>query len=231
MEVEDLLQEYSPTQIEDMFEAACPMFKPPRKNFSGIYREVHELANNFIAVALKEKLSHLEIATEEETPGLRGRVDIRVSSKSGKLDIVELKNKVAVIELKTGSLKLIQPAIYAYKEKIDVLLVGLQTREMQIVTPEVGEALIQKVADYLGKKESLRQKNLPIFGDCEKCSAFECGYAKGEELNLNEKEDIYEEKVKLLNGNLDAVVGKIAKHIENKLAATGFEKKQSFAKA
>lgn len=219
MQIEELLKKYTPTQIEKLLESACPHYEPAESTFSDVYQILHEVVNNVLAVAIQSQLGHVSISTEQNLSGSNGRLDIRVSIRNGKLNIRNSSTTIAVIELKTGRLKLIQPAIYAYLEGVDVLLVGLRTPEVQVVTPSVAEALLNVVADYVEKKEKLKKEGIAIPGSqsCSRCCNRECGYATGYESTIVARDTIYEEKASLIYQNLDFVVEKVVEHIRSRI--------------
>ncbi|KXB01107.1 hypothetical protein AKJ43_03660, partial [candidate division MSBL1 archaeon SCGC-AAA261D19] len=179
MDIEQLLERYTPTELEKELESACPFFGEAVNTFSSVYLPVHELANNLLAVKLQERLNGIEIATEQQLKGANGLVDIRVSAKNGKLDVRGPRQKVAIIELKTGVFNLVQPAVYAFKEGIDVLLVGLKNSEVQVVSPELAESLLQTVAEHLETKGKLKKEDSHLPSNCKRCANFDCGYAEG----------------------------------------------------
>lgn len=217
MDIEQLLENYTPTGLEKELQSACPFFKEAENTFSSVYLPVHDLANNLLAVKLQHRLNGIKVETEQELEGTNGRVDIRVCASNGKIDVRGSRKRLVTIELKTGAFRLVQPLIYSLKEEADVLIAGLQNAEVQWVPHKLAESLLQTISEHLDTKERLRKEGSYIRGTCKRCANSECGYAQGEGLKLNERTDIYENKMKLLNGNLDTLASKIEEYIREKL--------------
>lgn len=226
MNIEELLENRTPTALEKEFESPCPLFKPAENSFSGVYLLAHELAAQILAVRLQEEFEDMEIETERELSGVNGRMDISISAKGGKLSVLNSHRKIATIEVKTGKLKLIQPAVYSFVEDVDVLLVGLETSEIQVVTPRIAGRLLRMVAAHLEKKRRLGEKLSHIRGStCRRCVNDDCGFAEGEPLRLNEKDNVYEQKVRLLDENLDHLAEKCKEFLRAKIFHEILEKK------
>ena len=164
------------------------------------------------------------MSTEQPLKNINGRLDLKITK--GKIRLKNSGKTLAIVEIKTGGLKLIQPACYALSEQVDVLLVSFKTGEMQIVTPETAEKLLTKIKESLEKKEELKEENIAIpCNTCFKCANEECGYCVGETETEKETEKekfeisskIYQEKIEKICENLDIICNKIIEYLKDKL--------------
>jgi len=216
----ETLSKYTPTELEKIVESPCPFYIPRKRVFSGIYAPAHELATNLLAVKLQQKLKELQlkVSTEQPLKNINGRLDLKITK--GKIRLKNSGKTLAIVEIKTGGLKLVQPACYALSEQVDVLLVSFKTGEMQIVTPETAEKLLTKIKESLEKKEELKEENMAIpCNTCSKCANEECGYCVGEtekeKFEISSK--IYQEKIEKICENLDIICSKIIEYLKDKL--------------
>lgn len=175
-ELRRVLKEFRPSQMDEQLLTACPFYTPDSREFTSAYRIVHDAVKSMILVRLQMRLN--EIAVMSELPLEFGRVDgaagsriaVRGGVSEGDGDII------LFIEVKTGSVKLVQPAVYTLLHRTKTLVVEMKTGDVLVIDVSKAERIVREFIEHLKNKQMLREVGKRIPGmECRYCGA-ECEY-------------------------------------------------------
>jgi|Deesub1362A_J573_1020465.scaffolds.fasta_scaffold00086_128 hypothetical protein len=206
--LKEVLKTYRPSQLDEQLLTACPFYEQDSKELTSAYRLIHEIAKSRILVKLQMRLNEVSIVSE--LPLEFGRVDgaagNRIALKNNNDDII------LFIEIKTGSIKFVQPAIYTLQTKKKTLVAELKTGDVFVVDIELAEVIVEELITHLKEKDILRQLNKKIPGsECRYCGA-ECEFRRKVKANGSPLKSL----PNILN-NIDVIVDKIAAEISKEL--------------
>ena len=136
--------------------------------FTQMYEEAHELAVNAILL----KLRKAGIEAEGEIAIEYGVVDIRVLHHG---------QPVAIVEVKTGKVKLIQSAAYAYITGKPVFVAEMRTGCVTKITPEFAKRVLEYYVGLLKDIKDVRDGPIIPNSACRFCVA-DCEYSNGRNL-------------------------------------------------
>lgn len=201
-DIRELLRKYSPSELDEHFLVACPFYKA-ESEYAPVYKLIHDLATSRVLVRLQLKLNEIAVASEFSLEF--GRVN---GVTGNKITVANGDNFIAFIEVKTGRLKLIQPAIYTYFEGVKTLVADLRMGDVLAIDVKTAERLIKELIRHNSDKEQVRElgKRIPG-GECAYCGS-DC------ELRLNKKRNYNPLKSlpKILE-NIEVVVEKILSEV------------------
>jgi hypothetical protein len=208
LNLKEVLKEFRPSQLDEQLVTACPFYEQDSRDLTSAYRLIHEIAKSRILVKLQMKLG--EISVISELPLEFGRVDgvagNRIALKNNDDDII------LFIEVKTGSIKFVQPAIYTLQTKKKTLVAELKTGDVFTMDVELAETIVEELITHLKEKDILKQLNKKIPGsECRYCGA-NCEFRRKVKANGNPLKSL----PNILN-NIDQVVDKIANEISKEL--------------
>jgi len=199
-EVEELLQKYYPSQLDDELRTTCPFYEQ-RKNFTSAYKEIHDLGKARVLERLQVELEDLCIEGEIELD--YGRVD----GGAKKLMVKNEGRYIALIEVKSGGIKLVQPSIYTYLTGVPTLLAELKTGDVHKIDFETAESVVFELLMHIKDKERLRKAGKKVPGsECMFCRR-ECEYKK--EIKTNDPV----KNLQIVLGNAAPVAVKLANTI------------------
>ncbi|AGK61313.1 hypothetical protein Asulf_01322 [Archaeoglobus sulfaticallidus PM70-1] len=167
-DIEKLLQVCSPSRLDSLVRKICPGYKADRSAPSLLYEEIHNMA----VVMILTRLRAAGIEAEGEIAIEYGVVDIVVKYR-GEI--------IAVVEVKTGKVKLIQSAVYAHITGKPVFIVETKSGRVTKLTPDVATRLVELFIGVLKDIKEVRgDKVIPNPG-CRYCTA-NCSYGNGRNL-------------------------------------------------
>jgi len=110
--IEALLNGYRPSQLDAEVTKVCPLYRESGGKVSLVYSSLHEMARGALLNRLVLRLRGLEIRGEEDCGDGRtdGSVCTPVVNENSVFD--SKGEKPAIIEVKTGQVKLLQAASY-----------------------------------------------------------------------------------------------------------------------
>lgn len=157
----------SPSKIDDILGRACPQVQGSAENVTGIWSTFHTIYNAKIARALKRVFA--KITVEHEIKNGNGRLDIRLVT--GYQNKVEIKKQpIAVIELKTGGLKLYQACEYAIRNKCPVLLIELLSGDVHVIKLSAAHEIMAEAKKEMEDIQQIKEYGATIPGqDCKWC--------------------------------------------------------------
>lgn len=157
----------SPSKIDDILGRACPQVQGSAENVSGIWSTFHTIYNAKIARALKKVFA--KIIVQHEVKDGNGRLDIRlVTGYQNKVEIE--KHPVAVIELKTGGLKLFQACEYAIRNKCPVILIELLSGDVHVIKLSAAYEIMTEAKKEIEDIQQIKEYGATIPGqDCKWC--------------------------------------------------------------
>jgi len=212
-EVRELLEKYRPSQLDEQLLSICPFYKA-QNDVSQAYSLIHDIATSRILEKLQLRLSELSLMSEVSL-GF-GRVDGAVANR---IALMKNGDLIAFIEVKTGRIKLLQPAIYTYLERVKTLIAELKTGEVLVVDFESAKRLVKEFIEHIKDKERLRMLGKKIPGkDCKYCIR-NCEFRLKEGKNCNPLKHL----PRVLD-NVDVVVEKILKEVVKEIEeSAGYE--------
>lgn len=209
-----------PSKIDENAEVSCPFFVRGEKIFSSVYGKQHAQATAYLTVKLQERFDNLII--EGEVPlssGVRGFLDIRFVLKNSRI-LVEGGNKVlCALEIKTGAVKICQPAYYASVEGVPVLLVETRTGDVFIISPESGKEYLEIIKDLFDAKSALETRGVycPSRDNCRFCANQSCEHlGKGYSPKM-QPSTLLDDNLKAFASNWPIIVEKVSEFIEGLL--------------
>jgi hypothetical protein len=221
--IEELLGAYSPSQLDAEVTKVCPLYREPDGRVSSVYLSLHELARSALLSRLALGLRGLQMRGEEDCGG--GRTDGSVSTPSldGNFVLGPSGEKLAVIEVKTGLVKLLQAASYSYVEGVPTLVAELETGGVHLLDPETAERLLSFAAEQVRvfaelEKEGVRIPDKPR---CVRCSNADCPYHQ--EGGGPNGSPAIDEKVRELEENLPGLVERCIRKIKRLLVERGYK--------
>jgi|GEM_PF-3580010 hypothetical protein len=167
-DVEKLLRACSPSRLDGVLRRICPRYKADTSKPSLLYEEIHNLA----VLMILSRLRLAGIEAEAEIAIEYGVVDLVVKCK-GEI--------VAIVEVKTGRVKLIQSAAYAYITGKPVFIVEMRTGRVTRLTPDVGGMLLDRVTSILRDIKEVRGDTIIPNPGCRYCVA-DCRYGNGKNM-------------------------------------------------
>ncbi|AIG97390.1 hypothetical protein AFULGI_00005890 [Archaeoglobus fulgidus DSM 8774] len=206
VEIDKLLKACSPSRLDNLVRKICPKYKRDNSKPSQIYEEIHNLAVSIILARLRK----VGIEAEAEIALENGVVDIRV--KRG-------NEPVAIVEVKTGKVKLMQSAAYAYMTGRPVFVAEMRTGNVTKITPDIARLLLER---YLGLLKDIKEvRDGPIIPNsaCRFCVA-DCEYSNGKNLrNPDPIRNLFD-----VLDNIDEVVEKLIEGIRAEINGNGLKK-------
>lgn len=211
-EIRKLLKKYRSSQIDEIVLATCPFYESETGELTSAYRFIHDFVTSRVLERLQLKLS--EVAVTSEFPLEFGRVDGAVS----RISLTNGGNPILFIEIKTGAIKLVQPAIYTYFEGVKTLVAELKTGEVLTIDVETARRLLKEVIRYINDREKLRELGKRIPGrECVYCSS-DCEFR----LERRRKTNPVKSLPRILN-NIEVVVEKILAEIAREVEGRKIE--------
>lgn len=194
-EIDRLLKMCSPSRLDNLVRKMCPKYKRDNSRPSQIYEEIHNLAVSIILARLRK----MGIEAEAEVTLKKGVVDIRVMHGN---------MLVAIVEVKTGKVKLIQSAAYAYMTGKPVFVAEMRTGNVTKITPDIARHLLERYLYLLRDIKEVKKGSIIPNGACRFCVA-DCKYSNGKNLrSLDPTRNLLD----VLN-NIDKVIEKLVEGI------------------
>jgi len=209
-ELRKLLKAYRPSQLDEQLTTACPFYEPENRELTSAYRLIHDMAKSKILVKLQMKLD--EISVVSELPLEFGRVD----GAAGNEIVLTSKDSdiFLFIEIKTGNVKLVQPAIYTILRGTKTLVAELRTGDILTINVSLAEKIVEELLEHMKAKEILKESGKKIPGlECRYCGA-DCEFR--ENVKWKWSVDPLKSLPDIL-GNVDTVVDKIAAEIAREI--------------
>ncbi|RLI78341.1 hypothetical protein DRP05_07495 [Archaeoglobales archaeon] len=154
-----IFKKYPPSILDELI-SVCPFYKPCWRG-STIYKTIHDFARNRIAAKLLAEGYSIEIERRIEF----GRIDILVGLNGKSL---------AIVEVKTGDVKLLQVAAYSTIMQLPALIAELKTGNVIVLSLEKSIKLLDELIKHLRDIERLKEKGVRITGsECYRCGS-EC---------------------------------------------------------
>ena len=221
--IEALLNDYRPSQLDAEVTKVCPLYSESGGKVSSIYSSLHEMARSALLNRLVLRLRGLEIRGEEDCGD--GRTDGSVCAPvvNGNSVFDPKGEKLAIIEVKTGQVKLLQAASYSYVQGVPVLVAEFETGDVHVVSRVTAERLLRHAADQVRVFRELEKEGvrIPDKFRCAWCSNASCPHCRNSgESNGPPKID---EKVEELQRNLPTIAERCVEKIKELLAKRGYE--------
>lgn len=219
MAIETRQQEFEmvPSKIDENAEVSCPFFVREEKIFSSVYAKQHAQVTAYLTVKLQERFDNVLI--EGEVPlssGARGFLDLKFVLKNSRI-LVEGDSKVlCALEIKTGAVKICQPAYYATVENVPVLLVEAKTGDVFIVSPEGGGEYLEIIRDFFNAKSVLKSRGVycPSRDNCRFCVNKDCEHLGNEWREKMKPSTLLDDNLRAFHRSMPVAVEKIASFIE-----------------
>jgi len=221
--IEALLNDYRPSQLDAEVAKVCPLYRESGGKISSIYSSLHEMARSALLNMLVLRLRGLEIRGEEDCGDGRTDGSVCTPSVDGNSVFDPRGEKLAIIEVKTGQVKLLQSACYSYAQKVPVLMAEFKTGDVHVVNREIAEKLIRHASEQVHIFKELEREGvrIPDKFRCAWCSNADCPHCRNSgESNGSPKID---EKVEELRRNLPTIVERCVERIKELLAERGYE--------
>lgn len=162
--IKKLLDAFRPSQLDEQLLTVCPFYKPENKELSSAYRLVHDIAKSRLLARLQLKLNKSDVANE---------VSLKLGYVNGAISRVYITGGngcSALIEVKTGSVKLVQPAIYTLLSRTKTILVDLRSGGILVIDVQTAEKILQELIEHLKDKEELKKLGKRVPGpECWRC--------------------------------------------------------------
>ncbi|WP_456478322.1 hypothetical protein [Geoglobus ahangari] len=198
-DVERLLKVCSPSRLDSLLRKICLKYRPESSKPSMLYDEIHNLA----VVILLARLRQAGIEVEGEIPLEYGVVDLVVRHK-GEI--------VAVIEVKTGRVKLIQSAVYAHIAGKPVYVVETRTGQVTRISPQLATRLVEEFVGLLKDIKEVRGGGVIPNPGCRYCVE-ECRYSNGRAKNGGGPE---KNLLRMLD-NIDVIVERLVEELREEI--------------
>ncbi len=119
---------------------------------------------------------------------------------------------MAFIEVKTGKLKLLQPAIYTYIGGVKTIVADLKLGEIFVIDIKTAERLVKELVEHMKDRASLNktEKRIPN-KECKYC-AHECEFKTEESRSHNPLSNL-----SIVLDNIDLVVEQIIEEISTEI--------------
>jgi len=221
--IEALLNDYRPSQLDAEVTKVCPLYSESGGKVSSIYSSLHEMARSALLNMLVLRLRGLEIRGEEDCGDGRTDGSVCTPSVDGNSVFDPRGEKLAIIEVKTGQVKLLQAASYSYVQGVPVLMAEFGTGDVHVVSRGTAERLLHHAADQVHVFRELEREEvrIPDKFRCAWCSNADCPYCQSNgKFNGSPKID---EKVEELQRNLPTIVERCVMGIEGLLAERGYK--------
>ncbi|MDI3498229.1 hypothetical protein [Archaeoglobus sp.] len=210
-EIEAVLQNYTPSQLDRIYLTACPKYRDREKEIPGIYGYIHDAATSRLLAEVQLRLDRAAVESEKR---LRfGRVD-------GHVSVLLSEKPLLSIEVKVGRVKLVQPAVYSFLTGIKTVVADLQMGEVYTIDTRTARIILKSLLRHLQVRGALKMRNCTIPGkDCYYCGE-SCRFRKDVKFNSN--------PLKLLTRifrNMNAVVDKVVREIEREMGDGGVKEK------
>jgi hypothetical protein len=158
----------SPSQVDDLLGKACPCAQGGNEPMSSMWTLLHQIFNARLAKDLKKSFAKINV--QHEVVEGNSRLDIRLIAEYQSKVIVGEKN-IAVIDLKTGGIKLYQLCLYAVRNQCPAIIVELHSGDVHVITPEAASKILEDMPSELEKTKELRNFSATLPGqDCKFCS-------------------------------------------------------------
>lgn len=203
--IKEILEEYRPSQLDELLVTICPFYQN-NNELTSAYGLIHDFANSRVLEKLQLRLN--EIAIASEVPLEFGRVD----GSASKLALKSGSEPMVFIEIKTGKVKLIQPAIYTYFEGIKTLVVELKVGKVLPIDSKTAERLLDELVEHVDDRKKLKEAGKKIPGkECRYCCN-DCEHRISQTSNHNPLKSLS----KVLD-NVDIVVEKILAEVNREV--------------
>ncbi len=218
-EIEAHKFDVAPSKIDENAEVACPFFKREDKTFSTIYARQHAQVTSYLMARLQERFHNVLIEGEAQlTSGARGFVDLKFVSSKSKILVENDGQVLCALEVKTGSVKICQPAFYAVSEDVPVLLVEAKTGDVFVVTPEAAQGYLKVVGDVFRAKSVLESRGIYCPSSyCRYCANIDCGHQREGYRRKNVISFLLDDNLRAFSRNLPIIIEKVSKFLEKLL--------------
>ncbi|KXB08201.1 hypothetical protein AKJ58_00605 [candidate division MSBL1 archaeon SCGC-AAA385D11] len=227
--IEQLLEDYSPSELDSQLSRVCPFFEDDTKEFTSVYGAIHRAVQSRLLVKLQIELDDLIVRGETEGED-GGRVDGLVGECKVSLNDrrVELRSSngdeardIAVIEVKTGNVSPWQAGAYAYRWNLPVIVAETKTGDAHLVDLETAVNLLAEAVDHQRDLEALGEsgREIPDCYQCRDCGNQDCEYHR--DGNRRTGNSVIRDKAKVLS-NIDGVVEEIVSTIGEILESDGY---------
>jgi hypothetical protein len=205
VELKEILRKHKPSQLDVHFTTVCPFFKH-RNSSSQLYSLIHDIATSRVLEKLQLRFSDLSFANELELEF--GRVD----GAASRLALAKEGEYLAFIEVKTGKLKLLQPAIYTYIEGVKTIVADLKMGEIFVIDIKTAERLVKELIEHMKDRMSLKkiERRIPN-KECKYCAS-ECEFRVEESISHNPLRNL-----SVVLDNIDHVVEQIVEEISTEI--------------
>lgn len=213
---ESLLQGHHPSELDDLLKRMCPSYEDGSGgNLTSAYGAIHNAVQARIFVMLQLNLEKFLISGETAKNGYRldGSAKIVINDKTAKINGETRSITLAVIEVKTGSIKPLQAAAYAYREKSPVLIAEVATGHIHLVDTKTAEILLDELVAHQGAKQDLDHQDrvLPGKFQCQNCLRMDCPHLI--DSSRPKKSDIISTKAELFS-NIPVVVDQLTNQLQ-----------------
>ncbi|HEY9245615.1 MAG TPA: hypothetical protein VIO11_02100 [Candidatus Methanoperedens sp.] len=201
-----------PSKLDDVLGKACPSAQEGTESISSIWNFLHQTFNARLAQDLKKTFAKFNV--QHEVIEGNSRLDIRL--------VADYQNKVmagekplAVIDLKTGNVKLYQLCLYSVRNKCPVIIVELLSGDVHLVTTEVAGKILANMPSELEKIKELKSLSVTLPGqDCRFCRK-ECRDRIAEYSPYKISSTTFSERALKLEANYSNVKEKVQEVVES----------------
>jgi hypothetical protein len=220
-EVEALLESIRPSQLDAEVTRVCPLYRERDGGVSSVYSSLHEIARSALLSRLALRLRDLEIRGEEDCGSGRTDGSVNGATVDGGSVLGPRGEMIAIIEVKTGQVKLLQSACYSCMRGAPVLVAEFETGYVHLLRPEVAERLLRHAAEQARIFGELEREGvrIPDRFRCACCSNTDCPHCRGDGVP---DPPALGEKVEKLLDNLPAIVGRCVEEIGKLLEERGY---------
>lgn len=210
-----------PSEIDENAGVACPFFAREERAFSTIYSRQHAQAASYLTALLQERFHSVQVEGEAPlTSGGRGFMDLKFVLRESRILVENAGKVLCVLEVKTGSVKICQPAYYASAEDAPVLLAEAKTGDVFAVTPEAGRSYLRLIEDILRVKSVLESRGIYCPSSyCRYCTNSGCPHIRKRREAEPRVSFLLDENLKAFSRNLPGIVEKVSRFIEDLLSS------------
>jgi len=225
-EIDRLLEEHSPTELDELFQKICPFYESG-ESFTSAYGAFHQYVRSRILTELQLALEEMEIRGESPLPSGRAngmvRYEITLNGKKAEIRNLDgdLIRDIALIEIKTGNVKPLQAAAYTHMQNIPTITVEARTGDIHIMDQETAGRLLRQLLVHkrtLDKLEKLG-KRIPDHYSCQSCTTT-CRHQKKKN-RPSGNHDIVKSRVEILE-NLGSQITELSSCIRELVSRNGY---------
>jgi hypothetical protein len=219
--IEEVLNTCRPSQLDAEVTKVCPLYRERDGGVSSVYSSLHEIARSALLSRLALRLRDLEIRGEEDCGSGRTDGSVNGATIDGNSILGPKGERIAIIEVKTGQVKLLQSACYSHAQESPVLIAEFETGDVHTLRPRAAERLLRHAAEQIQIFGELEGKGvrIPDRFRCTCCSNTDCPHCRG---NGAPDPPPVEEKVGKLLDNLPVIVERCVAEIGELLAERGY---------